>query len=112
MYVAFLALVVAEIGLDTSTWFAVRIVAGLLGGVVAVGTAWLVAERTALGRSADEPFQRHRLVVSLLVVALVTVGGIAVSIALEGIPRLFSLAVALGLLGGSFALEGIADYRQ
>lgn len=112
VYGTFLVLIVAEIGLEASSWVSVQTVAGLLGGGVLVGIGLFVLERTALGRSADEPFQRHRLVVSLLVVALVTLGGIAVSAALEGIPRRFSLAVALGLLGGSFVLEGVADYRQ
>jgi hypothetical protein len=48
----------------------------------------------------------------LLLVVLVAVGGIGVSSALEGVPRLFSLSVTLGLLGGSFVLEVVADYRQ
>ncbi|WP_293032230.1 hypothetical protein [Natronococcus sp.] len=43
---------------------------------------------------------------------LATVGGITVSAALEGVPRAFSLAVGLGLIGGSFIFEGVADYRQ
>ncbi|AGB37118.1 hypothetical protein [Natronococcus occultus] len=110
--VAFLALIVAEIGLDASTWFSAQIVAGLLGGVVLVGVLRFVFERTTFGRSADQAFRQHRLFGTLLVVVLVSVGGIAVSSALEGIPRLFSLAVALGLFCGLLLLEGIADYRQ
>ncbi|MDG5820373.1 hypothetical protein [Natronococcus sp. A-GB7] len=111
VYVAFLTLIVAEIGLEASTWFSVRIVAGLLGGVAVVGAAWFVAERTPLGRSADHAFRRYRLLGILLVVVFVSVGGIIVSSVLEGIPRSFSLAVALGLVGGSVVLEGVADYR-
>jgi hypothetical protein len=111
-YVALLAVLIAEVGLAASTWLSVQTVAGLLGGFVLVGVGSVIFERTALGRSADGTFRRHRLVVSLLVVALVAVGGIAVSAALEAVSRLFSLALALGLLGGSFVLEGVADYRQ
>ncbi|WP_394743225.1 hypothetical protein [Natronococcus roseus] len=110
--VAFLVLIVAEIGLQASTWLSAQLVAGLLGSVVLVGVAWVVVERTALDRSADQAFRRHRLLGTLLIVVFVGVGGIAVSSALEGIPRLFSLALALGVVGGSVILEGVADYRQ
>lgn len=112
VYVAFLALIVAEIGLDASTWLSVQIVTGVLGGVVLVGVAWFVVEQTALGRSADQAFRRHRLLGTLLVVALVSVGGTAISATFEGILRPSSLALALGLLGGSAVFEGVADYRQ
>lgn len=112
VFVAFLVLIVAEIGLEASAWFSAQTVAGFLGSVILAGVLWFVVKRTALGRSADQAFRRHRLFGTLLVVVLVSVGGIAVSTALEGFPRRFSLAVALGLLGGSFVLEGVAHYRQ
>ncbi|MDG5761631.1 hypothetical protein QA600_20090 [Natronococcus sp. A-GB1] len=110
--VVLLAVIVAEIGLDASTWLSAQLVAGLLGSAVVVGILWLAVERTALGRSADQAFRRHHLPGALVIVVVVSVGGIAVSSVLEEIPRLFALAVTLGLFGGAVILEGVTDYRQ
>lgn len=112
IYITIVAVLVANIGSDVSTWFTVQLVAGLISGVVLVGTVSYFFEQTTFGQLAEEMFQRHRLLSSLLIVVLITVSGFILSSILESQPRAFLLTLVLGMVVGMFILNEIADYNQ